>query len=373
MRTTFHIGARAAAVLALSAAVSAQSCDAPRSSTGVMTYDSARGVAVYHYTRRVDQSERISETWEWDGFDWSKRAETGPQIVGTGFVFDTRRNKTVMPVGHGSVYEWDGEEWTGYFGVGPGWSLGQAAAYDSVRGVTVINVEDSWHLPGGPGTFEWDGQSITQINYTGPYRSGHSLVFDEARGHSLLFGGGKPAYPPVYNNELWSWDGTQWSLIMTGGPSPRGTAMAYDAAREVVVLFGGWSGTEFFNDTWEWNGQEWSLRATTGPSPRWSTALAYDSVREVTVLVGGWQPGGLSGETWEWDGQTWTLRHTKCYADCDTSTGCDTLDIFDFLCFQNSFVWRDRYACDCDTNTGPDVCDIFDFLCFQNAFVAGCK
>ena len=60
-----------------------------------------------------------------------------------------------------------------------------------------------------------------------------------------------------------------------------------------------------------------------------------------------------------------------CYADCDTSTGAGTLDIFDFLCFQDSFVNGEPYACDCDTSTGP-VCDIFDFLCFQDAFVAGC-
>jgi hypothetical protein len=66
------------------------------------------------------------------------------------------------------------------------------------------------------------------------------------------------------------------------------------------------------------------------------------------------------------------LESGGCYADCDTSTGAGTLDIFDFLCFQNSFVAGEPYACDCDTSTGPGVCDIFDFLCFQNAFVAGC-
>ncbi|MCH7792817.1 MAG: VCBS repeat-containing protein [Planctomycetes bacterium] len=55
-----------------------------------------------------------------------------------------------------------------------------------------------------------------------------------------------------------------------------------------------------------------------------------------------------------------------CYADCDPN---GVLDIFDFLCFQNSFVLGEPYACDCD----PDpACDIFDFLCFQNAFVGGC-
>jgi len=61
-----------------------------------------------------------------------------------------------------------------------------------------------------------------------------------------------------------------------------------------------------------------------------------------------------------------------CYADCDQSTGAGVLDIFDFLCFQDTFVAGDPYACDCDTSTGPLVCDIFDFLCFQDAFVAGC-
>jgi hypothetical protein len=61
-----------------------------------------------------------------------------------------------------------------------------------------------------------------------------------------------------------------------------------------------------------------------------------------------------------------------CYADCDTSTGVGTLDVFDFLCFQDKFALGNRYACDCDTSTGYGVCDVFDFLCFHDAFVAGC-
>jgi hypothetical protein len=54
-----------------------------------------------------------------------------------------------------------------------------------------------------------------------------------------------------------------------------------------------------------------------------------------------------------------------CYADCD---GNETLDVFDFLCFQEAFVAMDPYA-DCDGNT---TFDVFDFLCFQDAFVTGC-
>jgi hypothetical protein len=66
------------------------------------------------------------------------------------------------------------------------------------------------------------------------------------------------------------------------------------------------------------------------------------------------------------------IGSSSCYADCDTSTGVGVLDVFDFLCFQNSFVSGETYACDCDTSTGTLVCDVFDFLCFQDAFVQGC-
>lgn len=47
-----------------------------------------------------------------------------------------------------------------------------------------------------------------------------------------------------------------------------------------------------------------------------------------------------------------------------------TLDIFDFLEFQNLFAAGDPRA-DLDTSTGPRVFDIFDFLAFQNLFVDG--
>jgi hypothetical protein len=57
----------------------------------------------------------------------------------------------------------------------------------------------------------------------------------------------------------------------------------------------------------------------------------------------------------------------ECYADCDP-VGPGTLNIFDFICFQDRFFNGDPYA-DCD---GNGVLDIFDFLCFQDAYDAGC-
>ena len=91
--------------------------------------------------------------------------------------------------------------------------------------------------------------------------------------------------------------------------------------------------------------------------------LDGDGVGDLAVGASGDDDGGYRR------GAAWVLfldGVPSCYADCDPN---GVLDIFDFLCFQNSFVLGEPYACECD----PDpVCDIFDFLCFQNAFVAGC-
>ena len=89
-------------------------------------------------------------------------------------------------------------------------------------------------------------------------------------------------------------------------------------------------------------------------------------------MVAGYTGGSLGGpNAGSFTGDVFLARYEidSCYADCDPN---GVLDVFDFLCFQNSFVQGDPYACDCDTSTGPAVCDMLDFLCFQRAFMAGC-
>jgi hypothetical protein len=96
------------------------------------------------------------------------------------------------------------------------------------------------------------------------------------------------------------------------------------------------------------------------PNPRFvESREEFDQV-EVTLLpnfgVGNWVVPDLYIQT---------SGGGVCYPDCDNS---GTLDFFDFLCFQNSFLAGDPYA-DCDQY---GVLDFFDFLCFQNEFLAGC-
>lgn len=56
---------------------------------------------------------------------------------------------------------------------------------------------------------------------------------------------------------------------------------------------------------------------------------------------------------------------SPCYADFDRN---GTLDVFDFLAYQNAFAVGD-YRADCD---GCGSLDIFDFLCFLTLFNDGC-
>jgi PQQ-like domain len=112
-------------------------------------------------------------------------------------------------------------------------------------------------------------------------------------------------------------------------------------------------------------------RAIVGPTP---TGQAFGwmlraDARENTYIGGSHSdPAGIRGMSV----MKFASLVDGCYADCDQSTGVGVLDVFDFLCFQNSFVNAQPYACDCDTSTGPGVCDVFDFLCFQSAFVGAC-
>jgi hypothetical protein len=87
--------------------------------------------------------------------------------------------------------------------------------------------------------------------------------------------------------------------------------------------------------------------------------LSAEGINEQGQIVGF---GTLGGKTRAF---VLTPIPASCYADC---TGDSTLDIFDFLCFQDAFTTMDPYA-DCD---GSGVLDVFDFLCFQDAYVTGC-
>lgn len=194
------------------------------------------------------------------------------------------------------------------------WAL-QNIINPSARSNHAMTYDESRHVAvmfGGLGsstksdTWEWDGNSWTQVNLTGPKRFGHAMVYDSAHHVVVLFGG---AYTSFYH-DTWTWDGVNWTQVSTTGPSSRYLhSMVYDSGRSRVVMYGGLDSNYISNgETWEWDGSSWTEVSTSGPLPRWETGMAYDSNRGVTVLYGGYDDGIFYDDTWEWDGNTWVEK-----------------------------------------------------------------
>jgi len=189
--------------------------------------------------------------------------------------------------------------------------------FDAARGVTVLFGGVANNAPNGE-TWEFDGVTWTQRAEPGPApRSGHSMVYDAVRGVTVLFGG----YTTDFIGDTWEWNGTFWRLITASGPSRRtDAALAYDPVRQRTVLFGGClsttTGNIYYNDLWEWDGINWTLRSPAPPgvrpAERAGHAMAFDPAGGVVVLFGGAAPlspaSSLYGDTWTWNGTSWFLR-----------------------------------------------------------------
>jgi hypothetical protein len=178
-----------------------------------------------------------------------------------------------------------------------------AMVYDSARGVTVLYDGycgcggDTWEYNG----VEWKLRTPNDPEGDGnpPSFSRHAMAYDGRRGVVVLFGG--DAENEADEDQTWEWDGSSWAFRLPADPEGDGNPfarsyhqMAYDPDRSVVMLFGGSiAGAEADGAIWEWNGRSWAIRVPGDVegdgSPRrlQSHALAHDSARDVAVLFGG--------------------------------------------------------------------------------------
>ncbi len=340
----------------------------PEARSGVgMVHDAARGVAVL-FGGVKSGPIRLGDTWEWDGSAWTQVSTSGLGGEGRshfGIAYDSTQELTFVFGGMGPVsrfnndlWQWDGVSWTmaPVSGDSPQARNGAAMAFDAARGVLVLfggETSSAWVRD----TWEYDGSAWTRVATSGPSaRAYAAMAYDPVREVTVLFGGG-----PTPQEDTWEWDGVSWASRSVSAPPERSfPAMTYDSDRQAMVVFGGTTfGPTSYDDTWQFDGATWAQLDASGPSRRYSTAFTFDADRNNAVLF-----GGLDGSRFHSD--TWVLTCAEeCYADCD---GSGSLDLFDFLCFQNDFA-ASAPSADCDAS---GALDFFDFLCFQNAFAAGC-
>lgn len=250
------------------------------------------------------------DSWEFRSPEHIPFARSGHVLV-----YDAAHNYVLVFGGVGAqprsdTWSWDGSDWTPRATSGPPARAGHAAVYDTVRGRPL--------LAGNPAnaaetqTWYWDGQFWQQQLIDGPPgRFAHALAFDTLRGVAVLFGGGLENQEGlVLSDQTWEYDGAAWTLRDTpgGAPAPRyHHGMAFDVQRGVTVLYGGFTLDGVSGETWEWDGLAWRLAATGGPPAVAWPGMIYDaSVRRVVLFTGGPQPEGEFQRTWLWDGQAWT-------------------------------------------------------------------
>ena len=134
------------------------------------------------------------------------------------------------------TWQWDGQDWTQLSDSGPSPRFSHAVAFDSSRNRTVLFAGIKDVSPEGvpdllQGTWEFDGQDWTQQEDTGPAaRGSHALTYDPSSSRVVLFGG-SPAL-----GDTWAWDGKTWAQIAEfGPPGPRKCRRDLDGRWHCVV------------------------------------------------------------------------------------------------------------------------------------------
>jgi hypothetical protein len=227
---------------------------------------------VLHSGLSTNLSGPLSDTWAWDGSNWT-------QLSGLGVSPDPRQRHAMSP----NV------------------TAGQVLLFGGTPDLNGGGLSDTWI---------WDGVKWTQKSpqTSPPARINHALAYDASRGQVVLFGGRGSGGDACFAqcNDTWIWDGNNWikkSPAVTPPSSQYGTyALAYDAARQQVVLFGA--------GTWVWDGTNWNQKMpANSPAYREDHAMAYDAARQQVVIFGG--GNSTQGElldTWVWDGSNWTQK-----------------------------------------------------------------
>jgi N-acetylneuraminic acid mutarotase len=198
-------------------------------------------------------------------------------------------------------------------------------------------------------------------------RALYQMVYDEAGGWVILFGGTSDA---GRFGDTWQYDpaANAWSEVAgAGAPEARSAhAMVYLDDAEAVLLFGGVGESGRFADTWAFTpgSGTWTALEPAGsvPSARSGHAVAYDSVAGAVILFGGYDGGGLLNDTWAYDPTANTWSELSPSGDVPSARGNHRM-VFDagagrvllFGGFDGNTELDDTWAYDTASNTWNEV------------------
>jgi len=202
--------------------------------------------------------------------------------------------------------------WTQLLANGPSMHANNAMVYDTLN-KKIINyggrsgfpdfvvINETW-------AFDYNLTTWTNLNpaISPPWRTSHSMVYDELRHKVLMFGGDD--FSKAFN-DLWEYDYSQntWTKRSTNTP-PKARqihGMVYIPDRDVVMIFGGRrsDGGASFADTWEFNCETsvWrKLNPENSPPVSDHVNMTYDKSAEKVLLFTNFQTWALNLDTENW-------------------------------------------------------------------------
>ncbi len=291
----------------------------------------------------------FSDTWEYDGTNWSQRTTTTAPSARAGFGFATSGGASrvylfggmeiLVPNTPGTpkqdIWEYDGEAgtWTERTAAGskPSPRFGHGMAIDASGQVLVFGGFDIGSSGSKKDVWSWSPTSATWQGHEAggsPWpraRQWASLVVGGSAGHAFLVAGlindsgtGPDGGVPLYGSylasrEVWELDPSTTTWVERSSPSdspaPRQShAITADPLSGKVYVFGGSNEMgDIYDDLWEWNGSKWvECTGEIKPQARSTTAMVYDPVRKSLILFGGDTRDAATGwntyldDTWEW-------------------------------------------------------------------------
>jgi N-acetylneuraminic acid mutarotase len=326
-------------------------------------YDSKRDRIVLFGGTQISEDLKtttyLQDTWEFNGTDWTRRAETGPAVRKPSLVYDAAHDQVLMIGTNEKVetlmysYDPSNGSWTQLKPTTLPCGNEAALTYDTRRDKVQITGGLCSGVGSNAATHEWDGTNWTKIELvsSAPTTTGSSVAYDASRGYTTLFGGAEGGVPtdvtylyndkvwlpaadattpiqrslPVFvtdpeNNRIllyggmnlgadledfWQYKDAMWSSI-NNDKTPaacENAAGAWDSDRKKLVVYCG-----FDSALYEWDGTTWAsftnFKEKDRPAIRRLPTMAYDAKLKKTVLYGGYD-GNYRDDTWLWNGATW--------------------------------------------------------------------
>jgi hypothetical protein len=234
-----------------------------------MAYDAAtQEIVLFGGSTGNPSAPLLRDTWTWDGSNWTPRnpTQSPPGFEHRPMAYDVATCQVVLATGMidassgaqtSETWIWDGSDWSqAHPATSPSLLYDTSMAYDGARRRLVLFGGWTDTVPQND-TWTWDGSTWHEMTpgSSPPARFSASMAEDPARSVVLLFGG-------TSNNghlsDTWVWNGATWTEVQPAASPPAlwdGT-MIGDPATGTVVLFGGTTGASYAG-AWIWNGETW--------------------------------------------------------------------------------------------------------------------